>query len=252
MTVRNSIWIGFDPREASAFAVAYKSITRRLRTHVPIHGIVLDHVRRDGFYWRSTETRENAKGHLQLWDVRSGWWMSTEFAISRFLVPHLVRDYYGKTQGDEWALFMDCDMLVKDDLSRLFAQADPTKAVMVVKHRHKAEGFKMDDQVQSPYHRKNWSSVVLWNVNHPANDPLTLEVVNTLSGRDLHRFCWLQDEYIGELTPHWNYLAGHTHVEGYPKIVHFTDGIPQMPGYENGEYADEWQHELREWGCRPV
>ena len=37
---------------------------------------------------------------------------STEFAFSRFLVPFLC-GFRG------WALFMDCDMLVLDDIARL-------------------------------------------------------------------------------------------------------------------------------------
>ena len=60
------------------------------------------------------------------------------------------------------------------------------------------------------YSRKNWSSVVLWNWAHPANRRLTLEMVNTLPGRDLHAFCWLDEWEIGELPVEWNYLVGVT------------------------------------------
>jgi len=39
-----------------------------------------------------------------------------------------------------------------------------------------------------------------------------------------------------------------------PAIVHFTDGVPDMPGYETAAYADEWREELEEWagGYGPV
>ena len=38
------------------------------------------------------------------------------------------------------------------------------------------------------YPRKNWSSMVLWNCEHPANKKLDLSLVNTESGKYLHRF----------------------------------------------------------------
>lgn len=240
-----SIWIGFDPREADAFAVAFKSIARRLTHDIEIRGVVLDHVRQLGQYWRPTETRINANGHSQLWDVASNWWMSTEFAISRFLVPALAKSGH--------ALFLDCDMLARADLVELFklAESDGTKAVWCVQHEHIAEGVKMDGQVQSPYFRKNWSSVMLFNCEHPAHDALTKTVINTLPGRDLHKFTWLRDDQIGVLPPEWNYLVGHTLGVTTPKLVHFTDGTPSMKGYEHCEFADEWRRELNAWGDQP-
>jgi hypothetical protein len=107
----------------------------------------------------------------------------------------------------------------------------------------------MDGQAQTRYARKNWSSVILWNVDHPANKALTIELVNSVPGRDLHRFCWLEDDLIGELHPKWNWLVGHSDPEIDPAIVHFTDGIPTMQGYEDSEYADEWRAELERWAA---
>ena len=44
-----------------------------------------------------------------------------------------------------FALFVDCDVLFLGDVAELFALADPTKAVQVVKHGNlTAEGLKMD------------------------------------------------------------------------------------------------------------
>ena len=54
---------------------------------------------------------------------------STDFAFSRFLVP-LLSGFEG------WALFMDCDMLMLDDVARLWALRDERYAVQVVKHEH--------------------------------------------------------------------------------------------------------------------
>lgn len=235
MTPDFTVWVGFDPREAAAFAVAKESIRAHTTVPVPVYGLVLDDLRARGLYTRPTEQRGG-----QLWDVISDAPMATQFAVSRFLVPHLA--------GGGWALFMDCDMLVRTNLRDLLDQADPSKAVMVVKHDHRpSETVKMDGQEQTRYARKNWSSVCLWNVDHPSNKNLTLEMVNSVPGRDLHAFCWLKDSEIGELHPKWNYLVGHTTGVRNPSIVHFTDGIPAMPGYENCEYAGEWRRAMTSW-----
>ena len=174
--------------------------------------------------------------------------MATEFAISRFLVPHMAKNEPQQKAGPRLAIFMDCDMLIRGPLYPLFAAFDPYKAVMVVQHEHNpTETTKMDGQIQTRYSRKNWSSVCVWNIDHPANDALTVEMVNTLPGRDLHAFCWLKDDEIGTLDPGWNYLIGNSPPHPDPAIVHFTDGIPLMAGYENCEYAQEWLDELDEW-----
>lgn len=242
MTRGLSIWIGWDPREADAFAVARHSTERHLIAPIRARGVVLTNLRTGGLYTRPTE-RKNGKliDVLSRRDDYDGA-ISTEFACSRFLVPRLA--------GSGWALFMDADMLVRRDLQPLFAQADPSKAVMVVKHDHQpAESVKMNGQAQTRYFRKNWSSVILWNVDHPANRALTMDLVNSVPGRDLHRFCWLDDELIGELDPQWNFLVGHTDPSIDPAIVHFTDGTPAMPGFENCPYADEWRAELERWAA---
>lgn len=234
---KQSIWIGYDPREVDAYAVTRASTMRRLNMPIPIRGVVLSELRDRGLYGRPTSKRDG-----RLWDDISEAPMATEFACSRFLVPHLA--------GSGWALFMDCDMLVRADLTALFAQADPRMAVMVVKHRHEPAGdTKMDGQAQTRYARKNWSSVMLFNVDHPANRALTVELVNGVPGRDLHRFCWLEDGLIGELSVEWNWLVGHSDPAVQPAIVHFTDGLPSMPGYEDCPFSDEWRAELRRWAA---
>jgi len=183
---------------------------------------------------------------LQRWDVISDAPMSTQFSISRFLVPHLAETGF--------ALFYDCDMLIRTNLVRFFEDVmKPEYAVMCVKHVHVPPkgATKMDSQMQVRYERKNWSSVMCFNVDHVANNWLTVENVHSVPGRDLHRFCWLDDSEIGELPPEWNYLVGHTKLpKGVePNIVHHTDGIPSMPGYEDTEYADEWRTQLDQWAA---
>lgn len=232
-----SVWIGFDPREADAFAVARASIVENLYRPTRVGAVILSDLQESGIYRRPT-TRVDGRLH----DVISEHPMATEFAISRFLVPHLARNGL--------ALFVDCDVLARRRVDDLFdiAGLDDSKAVWVVKHRHEpADGQKMDGQIQSRYARKNWSSVMLFNVDHPSNRHLTIDMVNTLPGRDLHRFCWLDDDEIGDLSVEWNWLVGHSPDGVDPGIVHFTDGIPTMPGYGEVAYADEWRDSLSKW-----
>ena len=246
---KESIWIGFDPRETPAFAVAANSIKRRLSRPIPVNGIVLDHLQKSGLYQRPTSQFTDGDGYPRLIDVLSrrddyDGAMSTQFAISRFFVPRLA--------GSGWAMFLDCDMLVRTDLSHLFAMRDPSKAVMCVKHNYQPiMTVKMDGQQQTKYSRKNWSSVMLFNCDHPANARLTLELLNSAPGRDLHRFCWLEDSEIGTLDLEWNWLAGESEPVENPLIVHHTLGAPCMTGYENAPYADEWRDELALWGVTP-
>jgi hypothetical protein len=233
----HSIWIGWDPREAAAFAVTRHSIVRRLSVPVPVFGLVLSDLQAQGFYTRPMERRSNV-----MWDVISDAPQSTEHANSRWLVPYLARD--------GWALFCDCDMLCRANLARVFDGLDPDKALYCVKHRHEPVGdTKMDGQQQTRYARKNWSSMMIFNVAHPANKALTIEMINTLPGRDLHRLCWLDDDLIGELSPEWNFLVGTSDPAIVPRVVHFTEGTPDLAGYENVPYADEWRAELMRWAA---
>jgi hypothetical protein len=102
----------------------------------------------------------------------------------------------------------------------------------------------MDAQAQVRYARKNWSSVMLFNLDHPANWTLTVELINKVPGRDLHRFCWLDDKYIGELDVKWNWLVGHSDPTINPSIVHFTEGGPWFADYCDVPYAEEWRNNL--------
>ena len=255
-----SIYIGFDPREAAAFAVTRSSVRRHLTQPVPIRGLVLDELIAQGLYKRPTQFRGSAADRPVMWDVISDAPMSTQHANARFLVPHLARqaarikvesiggdtNYLKGPTG--WALFMDGDMLLRDNLTRVFDGLDPSKAVYCVKHNHKPPiGLKMDGQHQTQYARKNWSSFMLFNCEHEANNELTIDAINMLPGRDLHRFCWLDDSEIGELDPKWNFLVGHSDPAIDPVNVHFTSGTPDMYGYESVAYADEWRAELARW-----
>lgn len=260
----SAIYIGFDPRaaEAVAFGVTRRSLQRRLTQQIPVHGLVLSRLRDAGLYTRPHEIRmSEISVEAVMWDVISDAPMSTEFANSRFLVSHIARlasrvqfhainerapRYADRPAG--WVMFLDGDMLVRTNVARLLEGRDLSKAVWCVKHIHNPPpGMKMDGQVQTNYSHKNWSSLFAINPDHPSNKKLTLEMVNTLPGRDLHRFCWLEDDEIGDLGVEWNWLVGHSDPDIDPKIVHFTDGPPSMPRYADVPYADEWRAELEAW-----
>lgn len=238
--MRESIWIGFDPREADAFAVCRHTIKRHLTRPIPVRGLVLSQLQRDRLYRRPIEFRQSAADRPVMWDPISDAPMSTEHANARFLVPHLARE--------GWALFCDGDMLVRGNLARLIDGLDRSFAAYCVKHRHAPNNeTKMDGQAQTVYARKNWTSFIVWNCDHPAMRRLTVDMINTLPGRDLHRLCWLEDGEIGELDARFNFLVGHNDPAIEPVVVHFTEGTPSMPGYEGVAFADEWRAAREHW-----
>lgn len=233
------VFLGHDVREWRAWNIARFSLTLRAIGAVTVERVSIVQAQASGLYTRPTSERGAG-----LWDDISDAPMSTGHAIARFLVPHIC-EYNGL------ALFADGDVLFRAPVDELFALADPRFAVQVVKHQYApAATVKMDGQAQTRYGRKNWSSVMLFNCAHPANRALNLDLVNRVPGRDLHRFCWLDDDQIGALPVEWNYLVGHSSPSIDPDLVHFTEGVPDMAGYEHCEYADEWYEMARECGYR--
>lgn len=235
------IFIGFDSREPDAYAVAERSIAENMSKldDWTIHPLELPKLRDLFLYQRPHDMRQPmAFADPVLWDEISDAPMSTEFALSRFLVPILARE--------GWAMFCDCDMLARAPLHELFDHANDDYAVMCVKHEQSSKATrKMDGQVQTSYSRKNWSSVMLFNCDHPSNQKLTLGLVNSAKGLDLHNFCWLEDHEIGEIPAEWNHLVGIDEPNPDAKMAHFTLGIPRMKGYQDCEFAAEWWDALR-------
>lgn len=218
------VFVGYDPREDIAYQVCEYSILKH-RPDVEIIPLKQTTLREQGIYTRPVDPLS-----------------STEFTFTRFLVPQLT-NYSG------WAVFVDCDFLFLHDINELFAQACNNCAVMVVKHNYAVtKGVKMDGCPQLPYPRKNWSSIILWNCGHPANQAVCKDVVNYQSGTYLHRFGWLKDEEIGELDKSWNWLVGHYHepIDGIPKALHYTEGGPWFKNYRNCEYNEVWKQHLVE------
>lgn len=225
------VFVGYDRREDVPYAVTVASLLRHASVPVRVEPIVEANLRGMGIYSRRHETRDG-----QLFDVVSDAPMATQFAITRFAVPFMA-----DRQG--WALFCDGDFLFRADVAELLEQADPKYAVMLVKHRHDpAETRKMDDQQQTRYACKNWSSLVLWNCAHPAHDRLmSHDVLNLAPGRWLHAFQWLFDTEIGDIDPAWNHLVGVNRPDPSAKAAHFTLGTPDMLGNADMEFGAEWQ-----------
>lgn len=221
------IFIGYDGRSPDAFRVCEASLRKHASRPIEVRRLDLEELRSSGLYQREHEMRDG-----RLWDVRSSEPMSTEFAITRFLVPYLAG-------YKDWALYIDCDFLWRADVAELFALASKPYALMCVKHQYLAQlGEKMNGQINVAYPRKNWSSLMLFNCAHDGNRRLTPAVVNTWHRRELHAFQWLYDWQIGSLPFEWNWL------DLAPKAVHFTAGTPDLAGYENTAYADEYRSYL--------
>jgi len=214
-----NVYIGFDQVESVSYYTLSHSIMKQSSKPVSITPLYLDNLK--DIYKRERDERQ-----------------SNEFSFTRFLTPYL-NNYKG------WALFMDCDMMLQTDIMELFKEVEknPGKAVYVVKHDYTPRNkTKFLGAVQYSYPRKNWSSVVLWNCEHPSNAGVTPEFVNTATPAELHRFSWLKDDEIGGLDERWNWLVGeYKNPPKDVKIVHWTVGGPWFNEYKNSDFSDEWR-----------
>lgn len=224
-----NIYIGYDAEFGeAAFEVCAASIMKHASIPVNIVRLEQNWLRRVGLYRRTFYKQGD-----QYYDSIDSRPFSTQFSFTRFLVPSL--------QPDGWALFCDSDFLFRDDVALLLEYSNKRCAMSCVPHDFRPPAsVKMKGQIQDPYPRKNWSSLVLWNCDHPSTRMLTPYQVNTAPGNWLHQFAWLKDEEIGELPEEWNWLDGHSDPAITPSAVHFTRGTPDMPGWENTQFAEEW------------
>jgi hypothetical protein len=196
----NRVYVGFDPREGEAYDICEHSLRRHAKDALYTYPLRLKALAAAGKMYRIRDPLQ-----------------STDFTYSRFLVPHLA--------GSGWALFMDCDILVRGDIGELFALANPKCAAMVVKHEHKpATTLKMGAARQTVYPKKNWSSVVLWNCDHPKNRLDWVRAANEKPASWLHQFGWLDESDIGSLPVRFNYLVGHNTKEEEPERERLTYG----------------------------
>ena len=215
------VFIGYDPVESVAWHTMAASIYRRSTKPVALIPINLANLK--DIYTRPRDPKQ-----------------STEFSFTRFLVP-LLAGY------DGYALFFDCDMMLRVDIAEIFSaiKDQPGKAVYVVKHTYEPrDDVKHLNTMQYKYPRKNWSSVVLWNCSHPKNKLVTPDFVNTTEALNLHRFTWLNDDEIGELDVRWNWLVGeYDDPPNDVKNVHWTVGGPYFNEFKNADFSEEWFNE---------
>tara|TARA_R110000868_G_scaffold30953_3_gene113858 strand:+ start:6875 stop:7516 length:642 start_codon:yes stop_codon:yes gene_type:complete len=204
------VYIGWDPREEEAFQVAKYSILK----HSP-----------------STQVHAVVKADIAVFD-RSDDFASSEFTLTRFLVPYLS-GYKGHS------IFMDCDVLVNTDIQSIMELIDPENAVSCVQHEDYTPNgaYKMDRKKQFSYPRKNWSSVMVFN--NAKCKILSPDIVNSSTPAYLHRMVWATS--IGNLHHTWNYLVGYYSDVAKPNIIHYTDGGPWFKDYENCDFSDEWR-----------
>ena len=215
------VFIGYTSTQDILFRVSKNSIERK-SIGVKCFPIIQSSLRELGVYSRD---------HDKLG--------TTEFSITRFLTPWLA-GYEG------WVLFCDNDTLALEDINALFDLADDKYALMCVQHDHQPTNkIKLNNQAQTIYPRKNWSSVVLWNCGHAKNKRITPDYVNEASPMHLHRFLWLDDDDIGNLSHEWNWLVDwySSSKDGKPKLLHYTDGGPYFKDHQDCDYSKEWLDE---------
>lgn len=210
------IFIGYDPREAIAYHTCANSIIRLASKPVAIIPLALN------LFEDYTETHTDG---------------SNQFIYSRFLVPHLM-NYTGH------AIFIDGDMIVRDDIVKLWDLRSSSHDVQVVKHDYKTRmPVKYLGAKNENYPRKNWSSVILWNCNSFPNRRLIPQFVQRATGAELHRFTWLDDERIGELPAEWNWLPDEYGPNPEAKLLHYTLGTPCFHDFATTPQAEEWHRE---------
>ena len=214
------VFIGYDDNEKVAFSTLSHSLLKHATQPIAITPIRLQNIK-DVF----------VRERLPI--------QSTEFAFSRFLVPYLC-NYSGH------AIFMDCDMLYRSDISELWRQRTTKYAVQCVQHDYTPNNtIKFLNQPQTPYPKKNWSSMMLFN--NAKCTALTPDYVNSATGLELHQYKWLEnEELIGKINEEWNWLVGEYEYNSNAKLVHYTEGGPYFKNYKNCDYAEEWFDTFKE------
>jgi hypothetical protein len=216
------IYTGFDPREEAGTHVFISSVIEHASAPVAIMPL---HLPMFASFYRAGQ--------------RDG---TNNFIYTRFLIPFL-QDFVG------WAIFVDgADMLCRTDIAELWALRDHYKAVQIVQHSYKTSavrkyiGTKMEANNED-YPRKNWSSVMLINCAHYAWRQMMPERVERMKGSELHRFTWIDEQFIGALPAEWNWLDEYGENPD-ANIVHWTLGTPAFDHYKDAPHAGEFRRQL--------
>lgn len=244
------VFIGYDEKQPIAWECCAESLREQASGPVSIYK--LDHrmLRKLGLFTREWITKGDTGLMEDLGDSRP---FSTQFAHSRFLVPALC-EHLGISRGD-MVIFVDSDFIFLEDpyllLSEILQDIEITRRsypVYCVKHDYTPKTTKkMNDQIQVAYNKKLWSSLMVFNLAYPGR-LITKEQANEMTGKDLHAFEWLPKDgqgepYIGAIHEKWNFIPDHSEERVSPEIIsaiHWTEGLPDMPGYEYTRYAAVW------------
>lgn len=220
-TLKNQIFINYDKDNIDAYEVCEKSIKDFFIKPKKLEARLIYEFKRDFEEFKS---------------------------LTRFWLPFIC-NYQGLS------LFVDYDFLfLKSPLEIIEEVGDKLtqKAVFVVRHPKYVKNNLNDEESikENIYDRKNWSSLILFNNEHPKNKKLEPEYLNNHKTElDFHQFKWLLDDDIGHLSIKWNVLDNYYYMlEEDIGAVHYTDGGPWFSDYENTMYSQLWKDKKRTIG----
>lgn len=193
MSMQFQVFVGYDPRQPIAANVVMHSLMRHASKPVPVTRLQLN----------------------QLPMTRRG---LTEFTYSRFLVPYL-------SGFDGYSLFLDADILVRADITKILDGVDPSAAVSVVLHEGKLAFERASVML---FNNKRCRMLTPEYVDNPQTAVMSLN--------------WAQR--VGSLHKDWNQLVDYLPPNPSAKIVHYTKGIPCWPETDHCEWAKAWHDEV--------
>lgn len=232
----DTIFIGYDAREHEAAAVCAFSILKRASRRTQVYMLEHQMLRRMGYFDRPWRIDENG----QFTDERDGKPFSTGFSHSRFLVFRLAHDLGLKGP----CMFVDCDFLFLDDVSKLLSeqQRRGDKIGVVGKTRAIKETVKMDGMEQSAYQRKLWSAMFTFMPSKELADKFDLKTVNEAAGRDLHGFLKMPKSAFWDIDPSWHFIPSLDAPQA-AKAVHYSEWSPWI----NPERMSDFPAEFTMW-----
>jgi lipopolysaccharide biosynthesis glycosyltransferase len=199
------VFIGWDPAQAEAAEVCKYTLLKHSTLPVQVNFLRLKDLKEQKLIWKNDPAA------------------TTETTMTRWLVPHLS-NYHG------WSLYVDPDFVFFADIRELFQSQEPRYATMVVKTPYKPKSTtRLDGRVTAAYGRKCWSSLMLFNCEHPKSKQLTPEYINNSNMSNLHRMDWANTNEIGGISEEWQVIPGHTDIailQSPIKALHYTEGGP--------------------------
>jgi hypothetical protein len=231
------VFIGYDDRQPKAYKVCEESIRDNCSTDVVIYPLDHKDLRRKGLFTREWGVNVNTGNN---YDLKDDLPFSNHFSHTRFLTPG-YSDWLGVR--DPLVMFVDLDFIFLSDVNELFNRCDlhdNRHPIHCVKHEYNPENkLKMDQQVQTKYPRKLWTSLMMFDKREPEiGKELSIDKVNKAKLSDLHRLNWVAPTRIGEIFESWNFIPGHSESRSqFIDAIHYTEGLPNVPGYETSKYS---------------